>query len=338
MTHRLDVLSILPIAVACATCAVMPVTHVQTQAAAAPAKAASAASSQADGLGDGIRAYGTDVAAYRSDVTDRLTEASAGADGIASAERSAADEADDISGRIDERDARLRREAAERDAASAERAQEERAADEARAQAAADAARDSATAPRATQDDDASDTTPAVAATSRSRARQATPAAHADTGDAPASDSWVSDAGYCDAQVARAERRGSDTDWLIACDTDLCRMSVMHRTGGSWEFYRGWNCDVGRVEGGRSISLNWPDGTIVAKYTNAGAGDNVNPWMSSVSGAQNGFGIHGGWGHLSDYEAGGGGPKWTPGGIVCENGPSKWVYDTCPVGTRVVVF
>lgn len=144
---------------------------------------------------------------------------------------------------------------------------------------------------------------------------------------------------YREALIRKAQANGSDSDYLLTVDCDQYRLCVLHKTGSTWEVLRSWYCCVGKVEGGRSISMNWGQNTIQAKYDDAGEGQSVNPWMSSISGDKSGFGIHGAWADLKTYVAASGNTYAnTPGGIVCETSAAKWIHDNCPVGTKVVVF
>lgn len=160
-----------------------------------------------------------------------------------------------------------------------------------------------------------------------------------DAGDAPASAAWVAgDSGYREAMVRRAEAAGSATDWLVTVDCDAARVCVLSRDSSSWRLVRGWDCAVGRVgSSGRSSSVGWGVDTIQAKYPDAGAGA-ANPWMMSISGDRGGFGIHGTQGSVDDRNRDRGTTHNTSGGIVIEEAPARWMYDTLPLGTRVVTF
>lgn len=162
--------------------------------------------------------------------------------------------------------------------------------------------------------------------------------------DAPASDAWDTDASYRRAmeEKARGHETDTDTDWCVTFDCDLCRCCVVHRgPDGQWHFVRGWDCDVGPIQGdGRSQSMHWNHLTrVVSKWQDSGNGMDVNPWKMSMSNIQTDFGWHGTWGTLEDNRAAAGGTAYnTGGGMVVNNGPAKWMYDNCPIGTEVVVF
>lgn len=156
----------------------------------------------------------------------------------------------------------------------------------------------------------------------------------------PESEPWASDASYRSQMEGKAARHGSDTDWSVTFDCDLCCMCVLHRDdGGAWSLVAGWECAVGPLSNGRSLSMSWGHLTkVTSKWPDSGNGPDVNPWKLSLSENQHDFGWHGTWGNLDEYLAAYGTHYCTGGDMVIDNGPAEWTYDNLPIGTEVIVF
>lgn len=300
------------------------------------------------------------VEAYATNVSDQASAMTSAIDDASRASGDVRQGIDDCSATVDD----LGREVSRRQEQAAERAREQAAAEDraradeaAKAQAEADAKADAA----AEEADDArrqssqqttgSRTSAQTTSTTSRRNTRTTSAGPSsartesdDFPDAPASDAWDIDPAYRRAmeRKAKAHEADTDTDWCITFDCDLCRCCAVHRgSDGQWHFVRGWDCDVGPIQpDGRSQSMNWNHLTkVVTKWQDSGNGMDVNPWKMSMSTIQTDFGWHGTWGTLEDNRAAAGGTAYnTGGGMVVNNGPAKWMYDTCPIGTEVVVF
>ena len=150
----------------------------------------------------------------------------------------------------------------------------------------------------------------------------------------PASAGWfVTDSWYVVAMQRKAELYGSTTDWLFCNDCDLCRVTLLHREGGSWLPAAGWNAVMGHKNGRtRSASIKgaWSvdhktdvctcylpafhrDGTDNCQRfepSNYGDPDTMPLWM-----------------------------RWQSHGCCnIESVKARWIHDNIPIGTTVVVF
>ncbi|WP_417118303.1 L,D-transpeptidase family protein [Olsenella phocaeensis] len=57
--------------------------------------------------------------------------------------------------------------------------------------------------------------------------------------------SWSGHTAYLNRMKAEAEQIGSPTEYFLACDYDLCRVTVLERKNGSWEVIKTWNANMG---------------------------------------------------------------------------------------------
>ncbi len=164
---------------------------------------------------------------------------------------------------------------------------------------------------------------------------------------------WTNDAGYKGSMVSKAiaakasylAKGWQGTNYCIVADKELCRVTVLQKSGNTWTPISAWNSNMGygtrpgyyRIEH-KSI-CNWAD-----EYFGKG----YNDWSSCFIAYYNSSNVGGhlryvpGKGyedcqsiHSTGYEHTG---YDNAGCIGVLYDHAKWVYDTCPVGTWVIVF
>lgn len=155
---------------------------------------------------------------------------------------------------------------------------------------------------------------------------------------------WTNDDAYINALAAKAQSIGSDTNYFVTFDNELCRVIVFQRSGGTWRPVKLWNCEgayrtwggVWKVEHKRIC--NWAD-----EYFGKGINDWSTCYIEAYSDDSQGHlryvpgkgyedcaAIHAsGNTRVSNSNSGCAGLLW-------DN--AKWVYDNVPVGSTVYEF
>lgn len=167
---------------------------------------------------------------------------------------------------------------------------------------------------------------------------------------------WTGDSEYLNGLIRLANREGSATDWFISFDNELMRTVVLHRSGGSWQIVKTWNC-VGAINtysGKWSVlhkrESNWYSETF--DWFQGGNGPNawstdyiwgIRPtwsqnherWVDSPygSGYEDCAAIH-----ATGYTANMAPEKANRGCCGLLNANAKWVYDNIPIGSTVYEF
>ena len=167
---------------------------------------------------------------------------------------------------------------------------------------------------------------------------------------------WAGDTAYIDRLAEVASNIGSDTNYFMTFDNQLCRVIVFQRSAsGSWEPIRLWNCMGARKTYSAANQHLYGWGGVykitdhqICSWDDSYFGTGMNDWASCFIEYYDSYNATGhsryiegkGWENCVSFHATGdvvtGNNNTGCCGLLYDN--AKWVYDNIPLYTTVIEF